>query len=245
MDESIYVVGNEQDYHFKVLFLILEKLGKTWAKGLYHLSYGMVDLPSGKMKSREGTVVDADDLVDEMEQTAKEHTEALGKVESFSDQEKFELYHTIGMGALKYFLLKVDPRKRLLFDPNESVDFQGHTGPFIQYTHARIRSVLNRVAANTESARIEKLLPEERDLILLLSQYPQTIESAATGYNPASIANYIYDVAKAFNKFYHELSILQAEDELSKQFRLQLSAAAGSVIKKGMGLLGIDVPERM
>jgi len=245
MDESIYVVGNEQDYHFKVLFLILEKLGKTWAKGLYHLSYGMVDLPSGKMKSREGTVVDADDLVDEMEQTAKEHTEALGKVESFSDHEKFELYHTIGMGALKYFLLKVDPRKRLLFDPNESVDFQGHTGPFIQYTHARIRSVLNRVAANTESARIEKLLPEERDLILLLSQYPQTIESAATGYNPAAIANYIYDVAKAFNKFYHELSILQAEDELSKQFRLQLSAAAGSVIKKGMGLLGIDVPERM
>jgi len=245
MDESIYVVGNEQDYHFKVLFLILEKLGKSWAKGLYHLSYGMVDLPSGKMKSREGTVVDADDLIDEMEQTAKDQTEALGKVEGFAEAERLELYHIIGMGALKYFLLKVDPKKRLLFDPNESVDFQGHTGPFIQYTHARIRSVLNRVPANTSTGKAETLLSEERDLILLLSQFPETIEVAAKGHNPAAIANYVYEVAKAFNKFYHEHSILQAEDELTKQFRVQLSSASANVIKKGMGLLGIEVPERM
>lgn len=246
MDESIYVVGNEQDYHFKVLFLILEKLGKSWAKGLYHLSYGMVDLPSGKMKSREGTVVDADDLIEEMNQTAKEQTEALGKVEGFSETEKLELYHTIGMGALKYFLLKVDPKKRLLFDPNESVDFQGHTGPFIQYTHARIRSVLSRAEdKSVETERASVLAREERDLILLLNQFPDTIELAAKGHNPAAIANYTYEVAKAFNKFYHEHSILQAEDKLTKQFRLQLSAASAKVIKKGMGLLGIEVPERM
>jgi len=246
MDESIYVVGNEQDYHFKVLFLILEKLGKSWAKGLYHLSYGMVDLPSGKMKSREGTVVDADDLISEMEQTAKEQTEALGKVEKYSETEKNELYHTIGMGALKYFLLKVDPKKRLLFDPNESVDFQGHTGPFIQYTHARIRSVLSRVENfNNQRITIEALDSEERDLILILSQFPETISQAATGHSPAVIANYVYEVAKAFNKFYHEKSILQAEDETTKQFRLQLSSATAKVIKKAMKLLGIEVPERM
>ena len=245
IDESIYVVGNEQDYHFKVLFLILEKLGKSWAKGLYHLSYGMVDLPSGKMKSREGTVVDADDLISEMEQTAREHTEALGKVESFSESEKLQLYHTIGMGALKYFLLKVDPKKRLLFDPSESVDFQGHTGPFIQYTHARIRSVLNRAPFEVGVEKVSRLFPEERDLILLLIQFPDIIEAAAQAYNPAAIANYIYEVAKGFNKFYHELSILQADDQLTKNFRLNLADASGKVIKKGMGLLGIDVPERM
>jgi len=246
MDESIYVVGNEQDYHFKVLFLILEKLGKSWAKGLYHLSYGMVDLPSGKMKSREGTVVDADDLISEMEQTAKERTEELGKVAGFDEAEKLELYHTIGMGALKYFLLKVDPKKRLLFDPNESVDFQGHTGPFIQYTHARIRSVLSRAeAVNDINPGVSSLVPEERDLALLLSQFPEIIEQAAKGHNPAVIANYIYEIAKAFNKFYHERSILQAEDELTKEFRLQLSFASAKVIKKGMALLGIEVPERM
>ncbi|HEY9003203.1 MAG TPA: arginine--tRNA ligase [Mucilaginibacter sp.] len=246
MDESIYVVGNEQDYHFKVLFLILEKLGKSWAKGLYHLSYGMVDLPSGKMKSREGTVVDADDLIAEMEQTAKEQTEALGKVENYSEAEKAELYHTIGMGALKYFLLKVDPKKRLLFDPNESVDFQGHTGPFIQYTHARIRSVLSRAEGfDNERIDIESLDAEERDLILILSQFPETISQAAATHSPAVIANYAYEVAKAFNKFYHEKSILQAEDETSKQFRLQLSSATAKVIKRSMKLLGIEVPERM
>jgi arginyl-tRNA synthetase len=245
MDESIYVVGNEQDYHFKVLFLILEKLGKTWAKGLYHLSYGMVDLPSGKMKSREGTVVDADDLIGEMERTAKEVTKALGKINDFSEPEKEELYHTIGMGALKYFLLKVDPKKRLLFDPNESVDFQGHTGPFIQYTHARIKSVLNRgniTGVDTEPA---DLAAEERDLIVALTQFPDIIVQAAAAHNPAAVANYVYEVAKAYNKFYHEHSILQADDELVKQFRLQLSAGAAKVIAKGMNLLGIEVPERM
>jgi arginyl-tRNA synthetase len=246
MDQSIYVVGNEQDYHFKVLFLILQKLGKTWAKGLYHLSYGMVDLPSGKMKSREGTVVDADDLIDEMEKTAKEQTEALGKVNDFSENEKQALYHTIGMGALKYFLLKVDPKKRLLFDPNESVDFQGHTGPFIQYTHARIRSVLTRVNYSAgERINIAALADVERDLIVSLTQFPEMISQAAEGYNPGIVANYVYELAKIYNKFYHEKSILQAENEQLKQFRLQLSAASAKIINKGMGLLGIDVPERM
>lgn len=246
MDESIYVVGNEQDYHFKVLFLILQKLGKNWAKGLYHLSYGMVDLPSGKMKSREGTVVDADDLIAEMETTAKEQTEQLGKVDDFSETEKQELYHTIGMGALKYFLLKVDPKKRLLFDPNESVDFQGHTGPFIQYTHARIKSVLSRADIDfAENATINELAPVERDLIVILSQYPAIVKEAALNFSPAIVANYIYELAKAYNKFYHEKSILQAEDNESKKFRLQLSAASANIISKGMNLLGIDVPERM
>src|SRR6202000_3157888 len=195
MNDSLYVVGNEQDYHFKVLFLILKKLGKSWAKGLYHLSYGMVDLPSGKMKSREGTVVDADDLISEMEQTAREQTEALGKVENYSAEEKQELYHTIGMGALKYFLLKVDPKKRLLFDPNESVDFQGNTGPFIQYTHARINSVLSR-ANYTYIYKVSgytNLAPEERDLIVTLTQFPAIIKSAAETYSPALIANYVYE----------------------------------------------------
>jgi arginyl-tRNA synthetase len=246
MDSSIYVVGNEQDYHFKVLFLILQKLGKTWAKGLFHLSYGMVDLPSGKMKSREGTVVDADDLMAEMDQTAKLQTEAMGKVEDFIEDEKQQLYHIIGMGALKYFLLKVDPKKRLLFDPSESVDFQGHTGPFIQYTHARIRSVLNKAGYNNAGkAGVQILAGVERDLIVSLSQFPDIIKVAAAGFSPAIIANYLFELAKAYNKFYHEKSILQAEDEVLKQFRLQLSAASGKVIKKGMGLLGIDVPERM
>lgn len=246
VDQSIYVVGNEQDYHFKVLFLILDKLGKSWAKGLYHLSYGMVDLPSGKMKSREGTVVDADDLINEMEQTAKEQTEALGKVDGFSEEDKNELYHTIGMGALKYFLLKVDPKKRLLFDPNESVDFQGHTGPFIQYTHARIKSVLSRAGyVNHTNITASLLADVERDMIVTLTQYPDTINQAASGHNPGIIANYVYEVAKVYNKFYHEKSILQAEDEQTKQFRLQLSASAAKVISHGMGLLGINVPERM
>ncbi|MGZ3754618.1 MAG: arginine--tRNA ligase [Mucilaginibacter sp.] len=246
MDQSIYVVGNEQDYHFKVLFLILEKLGKTWARGLFHLSYGMVDLPSGKMKSREGTVVDADDLIDEMEKTAKDHTEALGKVEDFGEEEKQELYHTIGMGALKYFLLKVDPKKRLLFDPKESVDFQGHTGPFIQYTHARIKSVLKRADYKAgETNTIDVLDGVERDLIVWLTNYPDLVKQAAEGYNPGIIANYVYELAKLYNKFYHEKSILQAADEQSKLFRLQLSAASAKVISKAMCLLGIQVPERM
>ena len=247
VDKSIYVVGNEQDYHFKVLFLILQKLGKTWANGLFHLSYGMVDLPSGKMKSREGTVVDADDLMEEMEQTAKVQTEALGKVADFGEEEKTQLYHTIGMGALKYFLLKVEPKKRLLFDPNESIDFQGHTGPFIQYTHARIKSVLKRSDFDLKNvkATVSTLDEAERDLILALYQYPEIVMQAGRDYSPAVVANYVYELAKVYNKFYHEKSILQAEDEVIKQFRLQLSAASGKVIKKGMGLLGIEVPERM
>jgi len=247
MNWSIYVVGNEQDYHFKVLFTILKRLGKPWATGLYHLSYGMVDLPSGKMKSREGTVVDADDLMDEMEQTAKTQTETRGKLDSFSPAEKMQLFHMIGMGALKYFLLKVDPKKRLLFDPNESVDFDGHTGPFIQYTHARIRSVLRKAGElkPDETKLYQRLLKEERDLIILLIQFPEIIKQSAEAYSPALIANYIYELAKTYNKFYHEITILSAEDEPSRQFRLQVSAAAGKVINKGMKLLGIEVPERM
>lgn len=246
VDRSIYVVGNEQDYHFKVLFLILKKLGKSWANGLYHLSYGMVDLPSGKMKSREGTVVDADDLIDEMKQTAKEKTEALGKVDHFDEEEKTRLYHMIGMGALKYFLLKVEPKKRLLFDPNESIDFQGNTGPFIQYTHARIRSVLSK-ASFTEGlqARPETLKETELELIQLLSRYPATLNNAARDYNPGAIANYAYDLAKSYNKFYQAESILKVEDETLKNFRLNLSYHIANTIKKTMGLLGIEVPERM
>ncbi|SKB42021.1 arginine--tRNA ligase [Daejeonella lutea] len=247
MDKSIYVVGNEQDYHFKVLFLILEKLGKTWAKGLFHLSYGMVDLPSGKMKSREGTVVDADDLMDEMIRTAKERTEELGKVEGFTEEEKNKLYEIIGMGALKFFLLKVEPKKRLLFDPNESIDFQGHTGPFIQYTHARIRSVLAKAGYSgklTESYSLV-LTPLEKDLIVNLSKYPDVIAASASEYSPAQIANYVFELAKLFNKFYHEESILKAEDADVRNFRLDLASATASVINKGMGLLGISVPDRM
>lgn len=245
MDKSIYVVGNEQDYHFKVLFTILKKLGKDGAEGLYHLSYGMVDLPSGKMKSREGTVVDADDLMAEMEQKAKEQTEAKGKINEFGEEEKLQLFHMIGMGALKYFLLKVDPKKRLLFDPAESVELEGHTGPFIQYTHARIKSVLRKAKATKNHVTINKLAAEELGLILNLTQFPAIIQAAAEGYSPALVANYVYDLAKTYNKFYQECPIIQVEDEAVKQFRLQLSAAAGKVINKAMKLLGIEVPERM
>lgn len=246
VQKSIYVVGNEQDYHFKVLFLILDKLGKDWAKGLFHLSYGMVDLPSGKMKSREGTVVDADDLIDEMKATAKEKTEALGKVDNFEEAEKENLYTMIGMGALKYFLLKVEPKKRLLFDPNESIDFQGNTGPFIQYTHARIKSVLKKAAYNDKVIEFPTQLGEtELELLQLLSKYPETIEQAAKDYNPAAIANYAYDLAKTYNKFYQSESILKVEEELLKQFRLQLSFYTASTLHKAMLILGIAMPERM
>jgi arginyl-tRNA synthetase len=245
VDESIYVVGNEQDYHFKVLFLILQKLGKSWAKGLFHLSYGMVDLPSGKMKSREGTVVDADDLIAEMEATAKEYTESSGRTLGLSEEDMHRLYYMIGMGALKYFLLKVDPKKRLLFDPNESVELQGHTGPFIQYTHARIKSLLSKGEGIAQNTVTNELDPLERDLIITLSQYPETIVLAAKEFNPATLANYIYELAKAYNKFYHEKPILQAENEELKSFRLHLSATTAKVIAAGMKLLGIDVPERM
>ncbi len=246
MDESIYVVGNEQDYHFKVLFLILQKLGKEWASGLYHLSYGMVDLPSGKMKSREGTVVDADDLIAEMTDTAKVRTEELGKTGDFSPEGKARLYHMIGLGALKYFLLKVEPKKRLLFDPNESIDFQGHTGPFIQYTHARIRSVLDKAVYDAvQQPSPVSLEPAERDLLQLLAGYTAVVEAAAKEYSPALIANHAFETAKAYNRFYHEAPILKAEDAAIRQFRLALSAATADVIGKGMRLLGIGVPDRM
>ncbi|NQD70101.1 arginine--tRNA ligase [Sphingobacterium shayense] len=247
MDDSIYVVGNEQDYHFKVLFLILKKLGKQWAQGLFHLSYGMVDLPSGKMKSREGTVVDADDLMNEMIETAKTRTEELGKTEGLSEDEKNALYQTIGMGALKYFLLKVDPKKRLLFDPNESVDFQGNTGPFIQYTHARIKSILRKANYSKEIplSNPSYLSVYEQDLIQVLGNYPSVLEASAKEFSPAQLANYAYDVAKIYNKFYHEESILKAEDLQVKNFRLHLSEAASRIISESMRLLGIHVPERM
>lgn len=248
MDESIYVVGNEQDYHFKVLFLILNKLGKSWAGGLSHLSYGMVDLPSGKMKSREGTVVDADDLIAEMVATAKQKTEALGKVDHFTDEEKENLYYNIGMGALKYFLLKVEPKKRLLFDPAESIDFQGNTGPFIQYTHARIKSLLSK-ADYKEGQQVDANLvisATELDMIILLSKYPLEIALSAKSFSPANLANYIYEVAKMFNKFYHEIPpIVKEEDEALKLHRLNLSWVTANVLKAGMRILGIDVPERM
>ncbi len=246
-DKAINVVGNEQDYHFKVLYLILKKLGRSWAKGLYHLSYGMVDLPSGKMKSREGTVVDADDLIAEMEATAKEQTDILGKAADFPEAEKLQLYHTIGMGALKYFLLKVEPKKRLLFDPSESVDFQGNTGPFIQYTYARIRSVLNKGSFNNDTVfmPVKTVAAVEKDLVVQLQQYPAVLTEAAQAYSPAVIANYVYELAKLYNKFYHEESILKADEETIRYFRLTLSAVSAVVIGKAMLLLGIEVPERM
>lgn len=247
MEESIYVVGNEQDYHFNVLFAILKKLKRSWAEGLFHLSYGMVDLPSGKMKSREGTVVDADELMEEMYGTAKERTSELGKTDDLDDLDKNELYETIGLGALKYFLLKVEPKRRLLFNPKESIDFQGHTGPFIQYTHARIKSVLRNGQRESlkNTALPNSILPLERDLIQILSNYPKIIESAALELSPALIANYVYDLSKLFNKFYHEVSILKAEADVEKHFRLRLAEATASVIRSSMLLLGINVPERM
>jgi len=246
MDQSIYVVANEQDYHFQVLKLTLEKLGKPYASGIYHLSYGMVDLPSGKMKSREGTVVDADDLLEEMFATAEKHTRELGKIEEFSETEAKELFRKIGLGALKYFILKVDPKKRMLFDPNESIDFHGNTGPFIQYTHARICSVL-RKAGSADFSVSEDYIPneEERHLLILLHQYPATVKEAGTAYSPALIANYAYSIAKSFNKFYTDYSILSAETEKAKQFRLALSRFTANVIKSSLGLLGIEAPERM
>ena len=246
MDQSLYVVGNEQDYHFKVLFLILEKLGKSWAKGMHHLSYGMVDLPSGKMKSREGTVVDADDLIAEMVTTAKQKTEVLGKVNNFSEEEKEALYSQIGLGALKYFLLKVEPKKRLLFDPSESIDFQGNTGPFIQYTHARIKSLLTKGAYTASKAPDVAITATELEMIMLLAKYPSEISSAAKAYSPATLANYLYEVAKMFNKFYHEVPpIVKEENAALKQHRLNLSAVTAGILKKGMNILGITVPERM
>ena len=246
LDGMVYTVGNEQDYHFKVLFLILKKLGYSWAEQLFHLSYGMVDLPSGKMKSREGTVVDADDLMDEMTNTAREISQELGKLEGYSEDEKEELYKIIGLGALKYFILKVDPKKRILFDPQASVDFQGNTGPFVQYTYARIQSIL-RKADFDYSATISTIdfHEKEKELIKQLELYPEVIKQAAKNYSPAVIANYTYDLVKEFNSFYQNVSILGEENQDKKVFRVQLSKKVADTIKSAFSLLGIQVPERM
>lgn len=243
----VYTVGNEQDYHFKVLFLILKKLGYSWAEQLYHLSYGMVDLPSGKMKSREGTVVDADDLIKNMEDTAASISQELGKLDGYSEEEKKKLYRTIGLGALKYYILKVDPKKRILFNPEESVDFQGNTGPFIQYTYARIQSIL-RKADNVRSSAVETSLDlheKEKELLKQIQLFPETVQLAAENFSPALIANYTYDLVKEFNSFYQQVSILGETDEQKKNFRVQLSQKVGEVIQSAFRLLGIDVPERM
>lgn len=249
MSKSLYVVGNEQDYHFEVLFKILKKLGRPYAEGCYHLSYGMVDLPSGKMKSREGTVVDADDLMQEMKDTARERTNELGKIDGFTPEEAEELYSTLAMGALKYFLLKVDPKKRMLFNPAESIDFQGNTGPFVQYTHARICSILKKAEnqnINIEEASAYTSLHEvEREIIFALSEYPRKVADAGREYSPALIAQYVYDLAKSYNRLFAELSIFSAESPEAMQFRVQLSKAVGETIKKAMALLGIKVPTRM
>ncbi|RKQ49698.1 arginyl-tRNA synthetase [Roseivirga pacifica] len=251
LSQLIYTVGNEQEYHFKVLFLILKKLGYAWADACYHLSYGMVDLPSGKMKSREGTVVDADDLMQEMADTAKARTEELGKIEGFTEEQAKELYEMLGLGAIKYFLLKVDPRKRMLFNPEESIEFQGNTGPFVQYTHARISAILRKaqqLGVSMEDINfdgIEEVHQNEKDLIYALSTYPEKLQLAADTYSPAIIAQYVYDLAKEYNRFYTELSIFNESDDTLQQFRVALSALTAQTIKVGMGLLGIQVPERM
>ncbi|WP_417885947.1 arginine--tRNA ligase [Zunongwangia sp.] len=243
----VYTVGNEQDYHFKVLFLILKKLGFAWAEYLYHLSYGMVDLPSGKMKSREGTVVDADDLIEEMKKTAKSISEELGKLDGLSDEAKDELYKMIGLGALKYYILKVDPKKRILFNPEESVDFQGNTGPFIQYTHARIQSILRKADFDYDAPVVAEYQfhEKEKELIKQIQLYPETIQVAAENHSPAVIANYTYDLVKEFNSFYQNVSILGAEKETEKLLRTQLSQVVATIIKSSFNLLGIQVPERM
>ncbi len=242
----VYTVGNEQDYHFKVLFLILKKMGFEWAQNLHHLSYGMVDLPEGKMKSREGTVVDADDLMMEMTNTARDISRELGKLDGYSEVEKEELYRIIGLGALKYYILKVDPKKRILFDPKESIDFNGNTGPFIQYTYARIQSILRKADfVYSEPAENLSLDPKEKDLIKLLEGFPPLLQTAAKSLSPALIANYTYDLVKAYNSFYQTVPILGVTNDLEKRFRVQLSEAIGYAIQSACSLLGIEVPSRM
>ncbi len=248
--ELIYVVGNEQNYHFEVLRLILKKLGRKWADSIVHLSYGMVELPQGKMKSREGTVVDADDLMDEMYNTAKQTTEELGKYNDFTKEEAHKLYNMLSLGALKYFILKVDPKKTMMFNPAESIDFNGNTGPFIQYTHARIRSVIRKgkeAGCKWAGKSFEDvdIAAKEKSLIKLLYDFPQTVETAAQNFSPALIANFAYDLAKEFNQFYQEITILKEPDNLKRDFRLALSEFTGNTLKTAMNLLGIEVPERM
>ncbi|HSK12252.1 MAG TPA: arginine--tRNA ligase [Phnomibacter sp.] len=248
MQQSVYVIGDEQNYHMKVLQLICKKLGMPFADGIHHLSYGMVDLPTGRMKSREGTVVDADDLCDEMEKVAAEKTAALGKVEGFTGDELKVLYHTLGMGALKFYLLRVDPKKRMVFDPEESIDFHGYTGPFVQYTYARIRSVLRKAGFSGETENIpitSELLKLEKEQIRLLEQFPGIVQQACADMSPSIIAHYVYSVAKTFNSFYAEHSIAKAESDEKRSLRLAISNLTGVVIRNGMQLLGIAVPERM
>lgn len=248
-DQSIYVIADEQNYHMKVLKLILQKLNKPYADGIFHLSYGMVELPNGRMKSREGTVVDADDMITEMVNVARTKTEELGKVKDFTTDELKELYDTLALGALKFFLLRVDPKKRMIFNPEESIDFHGFTGPFIQYTHARIKSVLRKAGDVSVNANIietsEPILKLEKELIVLLEQYPVMLDQAIAEHNPSAIAIYVFNLAKSFNTFYTEHLVLNAETETKKQFRLQLSSLTAHVIASGMSLLGIKVPERM
>lgn len=242
----VYTVGNEQDYHFKVLFLILKKLGFDWAEHLFHLSYGMVELPSGKMKSREGTVVDADDLMQEMTDTARRIAEELGKLEDYSDEEKAKLYKIIGLGALKYYMLKVDPKKQMMFNPEESVDFNGNTGPFIQYTYARIQSILRKADFDTtQKITPQSLHPKEKELIKQIELFPEIIRNAAQNHSPALVANYTYELVKEYNSFYQTVSILGEENQDIKIFRVQLSKKVGETIKTAFALLGIEVPERM
>ena len=251
IDKSVYVVGNEQDYHFEVLFKIMRKLGRSYGSGLYHLSYGMVDLPSGKMKSREGTVVDADDLMKEMIDTAEQHTKELGKIDGFSNEQATCLYEMLGMGALKYFLLKVDPKKRMLFNPQESIEFQGNTGPFIQYSHARIASILRKaeqIGVNyktTDFSGINHLEESEADLIYLLNDFERKIEIAGEEFSPSVLAQYLFDVAKEYNRFYADVPIFLENDPTVLAFRVALSSQTAKTIKKGMSLLGITVPDRM
>ena len=242
----VYTVGNEQDYHFKVLFLILQKLGFDWASSLYHLSYGMVDLPSGKMKSREGTVVDADDLMNEMTSTAQTISEDLGKLEGYSEEEKTKLYNTIGLGALKYYILKVDPKKRILFNPEESVDFAGNTGPFIQYTYARIQSIIRKATFDfSATAKTNDLHEKEKELLKQIELYPEVIQNAAQNHSPALIANYTYELVREYNSFYQAVPILGEENLEKKIFRVQLSKKVADTIASSFSLLGINVPERM
>ena len=248
LDSHIYVVGDEQNYHFQVLKLVLAKLGFEWASQIYHLSYGMVELPEGKMKSREGTVVDADDLIRKMYEEAKATSEESGKLAELSEEEKDRLYHMIGLGALKYFILKVDPRKKMLFNPKESIDFNGNTGPFIQYTHARICSILRKAAAQGLEGCLKpglELSPKEIRLVKIINIYPQKVAEAAEAFSPALIANYAYDLAKEFNQYYHETQILKEPDQDVLRMRLMLISTLASVLRKAMGILGIELPERM
>ena len=248
MDQSVYVVGNEQDYHFNVLFAIMKKMGRPYGDGLYHLSYGMVDLPSGKMKSREGTVVDADELMDEMFKTAAKHTRELGKIEGLTEEESKSLFRMVGLGALKFFLLKVDPKKRMLFDPKESIEFQGHTGPFVQYTHARISAILRRASTdgiNEALSPIQEMHRREQILLAHLVRFEEVILQAARDYSPALLAQYVYDLAKDYNGFYQELSIFNEPDAHLVTFRIGLSRLTAKVIRHSMNLLGIEVPNRM